>query len=158
MKKIYPSRYTGLAGVKEIIMDRRNFLKTSCLCGLGIAGTAAFMESCKKSGVSTAAQGPTVNFTLDLTQPANASLNTAGGSVSSNGVVVANTGSSFIAVAQSCTHQGCSIAYNKNGSDFVCPCHGGTFDINGNVTAGPPPAPVKKYTVTKNGNILSVAG
>ena len=139
-------------------MDRRKFLQNACaLCGIGIAG-AALIEGCKKSSTSTDPQGPTVNFTLDLSQSANASLNTAGGSVASNGVVVANNSGTIIAVAQSCTHAGCSIAYNASGHNFVCPCHGGTFDTSGNVTSGPPPAPVKKYTVTQSGHILTIAG
>jgi len=141
-------------------MHRRKFFKTSlALGGLGIVGTAAFLESCSKNNTSTAAQGPTVNFTLDLSQQVNAALNTSGGSVASNGVIVANTGgNTFVAVAQACTHAGCSIGYNFNQNDFVCPCHGGTFDTNGNVTSGPPPAPLKKYTVSKNGNILTISG
>jgi cytochrome b6-f complex iron-sulfur subunit len=139
-------------------MDRKNFLKTSlALCGVGFIG--AFIESCQKKSPTLAPQGPTVNFTLDLSQPANASLNTVGGSLSSNGVVIATTAiGSYVCIAESCTHNGCSIAYNKGGNNFVCPCHGGTFDTNGNVTSGPPPGPEKKYTVTKNGNILTVVG
>ena len=140
-------------------MDRKQFIKSSiAFCGLGVIGTAAFLESCKKKTSSAAAQGPTVNFTLDLSIPANASLNSPGGSVASNGVVVANAAGSYIAVAQSCTHNGCNINYNSGANNFVCPCHGGTFDTNGNVTGGPPPAPVKKYTVTKSGNILTIQG
>jgi cytochrome b6-f complex iron-sulfur subunit len=139
-------------------MDRRNFLKTSgALCGLSI-GLATFIESCKKDNASATPQGPNVNFTLDLAQPANNSLNTPGGSLASQGVVVANSGGSFIAIAQSCTHNGCSVAYNQSGNDFVCPCHGGTYDTNGNVTSGPPPAPLKKYSVIQNGNILTISG
>ena len=140
-------------------MDRRKFLKTSgAVCGLGLIGTAVFIESCKKSTTSTDPQGPTVNFTLDLSQSANAALNTVGGAVASNGVIVVNNSGTYIAVAQTCTHNGCSIAYNQSTHDFVCPCHGGTFDTSGNVTGGPPPAPIKKYTVTKSGNILTIAG
>lgn len=140
-------------------MDRKQFIKSSiAFCGLGVMGTAAFLESCKKKTSSTVAQGPTVNFTLDLTSPTNTALNSAGGSVASNGVVVVNSSGTYKAVAQTCTHSGCSINYNSGGNNFVCPCHGGTFDINGNVTGGPPPAPIKKYTVTKNGNILTVQG
>ena len=139
-------------------MDRRNFLKKSCaVAGLGFVGMA-FIESCKKSAVSTTPQGPTVNFTLDISQAGNTSLATSGGSVASNGVVVANSGGTYIAIAQSCTHQGCSVNYNASGKNFVCPCHGGVFDINGAVTSGPPPAPLKKYTVTKSGNILTISG
>jgi cytochrome b6-f complex iron-sulfur subunit len=140
-------------------MDRKQFLKTSCaLYALGIAGTAAFIESCKKSNTSTSPQGPSVNFTLDLTQSENSSLNTVGGSVASNGVVIANSGGTYVAVAQSCTHNGCSVGYNNSHNDFECPCHGGTFDINGNVTGGPPSAPLKKYSVSKNSNILTITG
>ncbi len=140
-------------------MDRRNFFRTSFLVGgLGVAGTVAFLESCKKNNTPPSPQGPTVNFTLDLTLPANASLNNPGGSLSSNGVVIANVGGSYIAVAQSCTHNGCSVGYNSGGNNFVCPCHSGVFDTNGNVVSGPPPAPLKKYSAVKNGNILTISG
>ena len=142
-------------------MDRKEFLKMSCgLCGISVLGTSVLLESCNKNtSGSTTPQGPTVNFTLDLTKPVNASLNSPGGSLPSNGViVVCTTLTSYYAIAQTCTHAGCSINYDKNGNDFVCPCHGATYDTNGNVTGGPAPAPLKKYTVTKNGNILTVAG
>ncbi len=140
-------------------MDRRKFLVSSgVICGLTIAGPAAFLESCAKDKTSTTPQGPTVNFTLDLSLSSNAALNNTGGSVSSHGVIVVNTGSSFTAIAQTCTHAGCTVAYNKSGYDFVCPCHGGIYDINGNVVGGPPPAPLKKYSVAENGNILTIAG
>jgi len=138
-------------------MNRRNFLKsTGVACGIAMLTPAVLLESCQK--LSLTPEGPTVNFTIDLTQPANFSLKSSGGSLSTHGVVVVNTGGAYTAVAQSCTHQGCSVAYNKSGNDFVCPCHGGTYDINGNVIAGPPPAPLKTYTVTQNGDILTVSG
>jgi cytochrome b6-f complex iron-sulfur subunit len=140
-------------------MDRRNFLKSSCaFCGLGLVGTTAFLESCKKDNTSATPQGPNVNFTLDLTQSSNSALNNPGGSVAKNGVIVVNIGGSYVAIAQSCTHEGCSIAFNQGGNDFVCPCHGGTYDLDGNVTSGPPPAPLKKYSVTQNGDILTISG
>jgi len=138
-------------------MDRKLFLKTSCaLCGL--AGAVAFIESCKKNKMSTTPQGPTVNFTLDLSQPANASLNTSGNSLASQGVIIVNMGGAYIAIAEACTHAGCNITYAKSSNNFVCPCHGGTFDTNGKVTGGPPLAPLKKYTVTQSGTILTIAG
>jgi cytochrome b6-f complex iron-sulfur subunit len=139
-------------------MERRSFLKASCaLCGLGIAGTAAFLESCKKTDTGTP-QGPTVNFTLDLSQSANNALNYGGGSVASNGVIVINSGSFFYAVAQACTHQQCNVAYNFSTNNLVCPCHNGTYDLSGKVVSGPPPAPLKSYKVTKSGSILTISG
>ena len=138
-------------------MDRRKFFKSSgALCGLAVFGSVAFLEGCQKS--STSPQGPSANFTLDLNKATNASLNTVGGSVSSNGVVVANSEGTYVAVAQACTHQGCSVFYDNNGKDFVCPCHDGIFGTDGSVLSGPPPSALKSYTVTKNGSILTISG
>ena len=138
-------------------MDRRKFFKSSCaLCGTAIVGSLAFLDSCSKGGVSPGAGN--VNFTLDLSQSANSALKSSGGSVISHNVIVVNTGGSIIALSDICTHQGCHVFYNKSGNDFVCPCHGGTYNINGQVIAGPPPAPLKKYKVSQNGNILTISG
>lgn len=139
-------------------MDRRKFLKSSgALCGIAIVGSAAFLESCSKGGGASPTAGHE-NFTLDLSQSANSALKSVGGSVISHTVIVVNTGSGFIALSDICTHQGCSVFYNKGGNDFVCPCHGGTYNINGQVIAGPPPAPLKKYNISQNGNILTISG
>jgi Rieske Fe-S protein len=142
------------------IMDRRKFLKATCaIGGVAVIGTSVFLESCKKDKkTAPAPQGPTVNFTLDLTKPENAALNTPGGSIASNGVLVIAFSSSYVGLAQSCTHQACNFGYAKNTNSLLCPCHGGTYDIDGKVTGGPPPAPLKKYSVTKNGTMLTIVG
>jgi cytochrome b6-f complex iron-sulfur subunit len=139
-------------------MNRKEFLRFTALAAAGAAlGGSGFLESCKKA--DTTPQGPTVNFTLDLTQSANSALNSVGGYVYSNGLVIARTNTStFIAIASTCTHNGCTIQYNAQGVDFVCPCHGGTYNLNGEVIGGPPTIAVKNYTVTRNGNILTIKG
>jgi cytochrome b6-f complex iron-sulfur subunit len=137
-------------------MDRRKFLKSSCaLCGVAIAGSA-LIDSCKKNKAPAF-----VSFTLDLTNPANNALNTVGGSVYSNNVIVVRIGSplnvsSFIALSQACTHQGCTVSYDNTNSNFVCPCHHGVFDKSGNVISGPPPSPLTQYKISLNGNILAI--
>lgn len=138
-------------------MDRKEFLKTSGILTVsGLAALVAFIESCKKTE-NSAPVAPTVNFNLDLTSSSNSALNNVGGYVYNSGVIVACIATnSYVALSQACTHQGCTVTYSSN--SFNCPCHGGRYDTNGNVTAGPPPSPLKKYTVTKNGNILTVAG
>lgn len=35
-----------------------------------------------------------------------------------------------------CTHLGCKIDKTKN-DQLICPCHGSTFDLDGNATKGP---------------------
>src|ERR1035437_3106385 len=139
-------------------MDRRDFIKSSCaICGVAIAGTA-LVESCKKPAPTPIV----VNFTLDLTNSANSALNTIGGYVYSNNVIVARissalTSASFVAFSEACTHSGCTVTYSGSSSRFVCPCHGGTFDTSGNVVSGPPPSALTKYNTTLSGNILTVA-
>jgi len=104
-------------------IDRRKFLKSSfSLCGATIIGSSIFLESCQKSAVNPAGN---INFTLDLSQPANAALNTPGGSIVSKGVIVVNSAGTFVALSDICTHQGCLVYYNKSGNDFLCPCHAG---------------------------------
>jgi Rieske Fe-S protein len=38
----------------------------------------------------------------------------------------------------------------------VCPCHGGSFDIHGQVTGGPPPGPMNRYLVRVVDGIVEV--
>ena len=136
-------------------MERKDFLKSTFAFGCLAMIPVGLIESCSKSSSSAPA---TVNFTLDLTQAANASLNTVGGAVIANNVIVikydANTYYAFSAI---CTHQGCTVAYNSSQFQFACPCHGGVFNATtGAVVSGPPPSALTKYTVAKNGNILTV--
>jgi cytochrome b6-f complex iron-sulfur subunit len=136
-------------------MERKEFLRTTfAMCGLALI-PAGIIESCTKQNFG----GPTnVNFTLDLTNPANASLNSVGGSVIANGVIVVRLNTTtFEALSATCTHQGCTVGYNASRQTMVCPCHGGTYNATtGAVISGPPPSALTKYVTTLNGNILTV--
>ena len=46
-----------------------------------------------------------------------------------------------------CTHLGCVCYWDESIRLFLCPCHGGGFDITGAVTLGPPPAPLARVDV-----------
>ncbi|HTL82221.1 MAG TPA: Rieske (2Fe-2S) protein [Bacteroidia bacterium] len=129
-------------------MERRTFLKTACaLCGA--AAAISLVDSCKKDNI---------NFEIDLTDPANAALTHVGGYLYKETVIVVfvSTGN-YMAFSKTCTHAGCTVAYNMGNTHLECPCHGGTFDTNGAVIGGPPPKPLTKYTVVQNGNILTVS-
>jgi cytochrome b6-f complex iron-sulfur subunit len=136
-------------------MDRKTFIRHSCLFGGSALLGIAFLESCQKN--STTPANTNVNFTLDLTSPANSALNTIGGYLQHDTVIVIKTGNStYVALSNVCTHAGCTVAYNSGSSNLRCPCHGGTFDTNGNVTGGPPPSSLTKLKTSLNGNILTV--
>lgn len=69
-------------------------------------------------------------------------------SVGEKPVVVVRMKQGFRAFSAVCPHLGCLIAWNGARRLFECPCHGATFDLDGKVTAGPPPRPLPEQTAT----------
>jgi len=53
----------------------------------------------------------------------------------------------FIAFSINCRHLGCPVRWEEGPKLFMCPCHGGVYDSNGDVAAGPPPEPLHRYPV-----------
>ncbi len=53
----------------------------------------------------------------------------------------------FTAFAVNCTHLGCPVQWFGNAKLFLCPCHGGVYNADGSVAAGPPPKPLPQYPV-----------
>jgi cytochrome b6-f complex iron-sulfur subunit len=47
--------------------------------------------------------------------------------------------SGFLAVSRQCTHLGCTVLWDGENQQFVCPCHASAYDIRGDVLS--PPAP-----------------
>jgi thiosulfate dehydrogenase [quinone] large subunit len=57
-------------------------------------------------------------------------------------------GSTFVAFSAVCTHAGCTVQYDASSVQFVCPCHGGTYDArSGHVLGGPPPSALAPIAV-----------
>lgn len=55
-------------------------------------------------------------------------------------------------LSNSCAHLGCPVRWlvNADGEgEYLCPCHGGIYDINGGWVAGPPPRGMYRYTQTE---------
>jgi cytochrome b6-f complex iron-sulfur subunit len=61
-------------------------------------------------------------------------------------VLVIREETKVVALSAVCTHLGCLVKY-KGGGVILCPCHEGSFDLNGNVTGGPAPRPLTYYSV-----------
>lgn len=51
------------------------------------------------------------------------------------------------AVDSRCTHQGCSVEWEADTSEFVCPCHRSKFAPDGSVTSGPATEPLATFPV-----------
>jgi Rieske Fe-S protein len=58
----------------------------------------------------------------------------------------------FIAISTRCMHLGCPVRFVDAAKRFICPCHGGVYDIVGRVDGGPPVRPLDRfYTRVRNG-------
>jgi cytochrome b6-f complex iron-sulfur subunit len=132
-------------------ITRKDFLRSM---GLGGSALLAVLASCKNEGdVVIPAGGITVDLATNLL--------TTNSYVYSNGIIIArtalgNTASSFVAVAQACTHAGTTVVF-QNGGKFYCPNHGAEFNTSGAVTKGPATKSLKKYTVAVSGTILTIS-
>lgn len=58
-------------------------------------------------------------------------------------------------LSSSCAHLGCPVRWLEDLEEFLCPCHGGIYDINGDYVAGPPPRGMFRFTheVRENGRL-----
>lgn len=66
--------------------------------------------------------------------------------VNSHGVfVIRKDETNVLVLSNICTHLGCRVSWHPDIQEFVSPCHDGHFDINGNVTKGPPPRPLDEF-------------
>jgi menaquinol-cytochrome c reductase iron-sulfur subunit len=59
-----------------------------------------------------------------------------------------------IAISTRCMHLGCPVRFVRAAGRFICPCHGGVYDFQGQRTGGPPVRPLDRfYTRTRNGKV-----
>jgi succinate dehydrogenase / fumarate reductase iron-sulfur subunit len=68
--------------------------------------------------------------------------------------LVKNDSGALSAIDPTCTHLGCICYWDEAIRMFLCPCHGGAFNKEGNVTLGPPPKPLARLNVKVEGGIL----
>jgi quinol---cytochrome c reductase iron-sulfur subunit, bacillus type len=75
--------------------------------------------------------------------------------VNSYGVYVLRKSESEVVVFSNvCTHLACRVSWKDDSQEFICPCHDGRFNINGEVVKDPPPRPLDRYeTKIEDGNL-----
>jgi len=62
----------------------------------------------------------------------------------------------FLAISRKCTHLGCTVPWVADKNRFICPCHGSSFDITGNVISPPAPRALDVYPVIIENDIVKV--
>jgi menaquinol-cytochrome c reductase iron-sulfur subunit len=56
-----------------------------------------------------------------------------------------------------CTHMQCDVHWDAALDQFLCPCHGGLYDMDGLNVGGPPPSPLPRWVhrlVEENGQTV----
>ena len=148
--------------------NRREFVKDA-LTGIGTVAFGSFIminqSSCSDSGpmAPTDSNGET-SITVDLSLSENSGLLTVGGALAlaaneldSSGMLLYRQSASTVKVySRNCTHAGCTIEGFSSVGISSCLCHGSKFDTNGNVTNGPATNPLKQYSATIAGNMVTI--
>lgn len=135
-------------------MKRRSFLK-SLLAVLGMASFSSFAYPLIRY------LAPPGSSDMDKKVILAKSEISAGGSkvilFNDKPVIVINRpGKGFVALSKVCTHLGCLVEYEKDKNRLVCPCHAGTYDLEGKVLSGPPPRPLPQVALKVEGEQLII--
>jgi cytochrome b6-f complex iron-sulfur subunit len=134
-------------------MRRREFveLTASVVGAAALTGCAAFVAT-PVTPVNGEITLPLRNYP-QLEQPGGFLRLRPAGSGAMIYVVAAGPGR-YAALSSVCTHLQCTV--NVEGSQIRCPCHGSTFDREGNVLQGPATQPLARYAtrVTAEGDLV----
>ena len=153
------------------LMDRRTFARQF---GVGVLGVCAAMAV---GGVAaTAVIGPSLSRMPKTWLPVAPVGDVPAGGVSTinlrydtkNGlytqantvpVLISRTDNKIVCFKASCPHLGCTVKWDASSGRFRCACHGGIFDREGKVIAGPPPRPLDQYAFkVESGHLLVEVG
>jgi menaquinol-cytochrome c reductase iron-sulfur subunit len=156
-------------GMKEVIVsNRRSFL--GVLLGIGSAGMGAILAVpvlryvfypiyAKATGSEWSDVGDVSEF-AGSKEPVRKTITFTQRDgwrevVSAQSVYVSHTNDGQLEVFSAiCPHLGCSVSWQANHDKFVCPCHGGEFNADGQRISGPPPRAMDRLpTQVKDGKL-----
>jgi Rieske Fe-S protein len=74
-------------------------------------------------------------------------------------IMIRTAADQFVAYSQKCTHLSCAVYYAKDENRLECPCHEGYFSVeDGAVLQGPPPRPLPRVVLRREGDNLIATG
>ena len=130
---------------------------------VGLPAIGYLISPATKSQESEAwiALGPLENYPIGVPTPFSFTRSKINGwekTVNSHGVHVlrrSEAESDILVLSNVCTHLSCRVTWEEDAQEYVCPCHDAQFDINGDVSFGPPPRPLDQYeTKVEEGNLF----
>ena len=74
-------------------------------------------------------------------------------------ILVRTAENEYNAFSQKCTHLSCAVYYEKETNRLACPCHHGYFSAtDGSVLQGPPPRPLPRILLERQGQEFVAIG
>jgi menaquinol-cytochrome c reductase iron-sulfur subunit len=70
--------------------------------------------------------------------------------------VVKEPDNNVVAFGPLCTHLHCAYHFETDLKQFMCPCHGSYFSMDGKVVSGPAPRPLDRYLTKVDNNRLQI--
>ena len=151
-------------------MTRRALFTGGALAAGGIATTAILLPAIgfalgpvfEEKDFPWQSIGPPSNFTADDYTPVTFSMVTDVGEAGKTLAYVRRRNpdidkklpGEYIAISTRCAHLGCPVRWVSPAQRFVCPCHGGVYDAQGQVEGGPPVRPLDRFkTRVQNGQV-----
>jgi cytochrome b6-f complex iron-sulfur subunit len=71
-------------------------------------------------------------------------------------ILIRDSEGKYLAFTAVCTHLGCTVQYRPDLHEIWCPCHNGTYDLQGRNVSGPPPRPLAQFQVHIQGEDIVV--
>ena len=156
-------------------MKRRDFIKKSCAMASACFAFSAVsvLQSCEDNidenyNLSNENEDDSEQnqLAIDISQSPHTNLNNINGTsyigsnvIDSQGLLLVKSSETKIkAYSRRCTHSSYIVnAFNNQGVAICSSGHGGSFNLNGNVTAGPPSSSLRSYATSLDGNILTIS-
>jgi cytochrome b6-f complex iron-sulfur subunit len=144
-------------------MNRRDFIRRSCITCAGMTGMAVLLEACttgkyvndftqtgtkitvKKTVFTVVKKEKTIEQKFVLLKPESLQFPIALYKISAT---------EYKAVLLQCTHQGCEVSPYE--TTIVCPCHGAEFNTKGEVKQGPAETNLKTFPLTHDDETIYI--
>lgn len=142
--------------LKEEI-DRRHFLKMVVAGGSALIGTMLSIPAIgfilsplfTKQQLTWSTVGVIDDIPYGIPTPRIVELVTGSGweakPVARIVYVVRHENGDVLALSNICTHMQCDVHWDQSLLQFLCPCHGGLYNADGNNIGGPPPQPLPQW-------------
>jgi len=134
---VYFLTLAGNRRTVDIALDRRGAIRIGAL-SLAAVGAALIGKTFAKVSEKSAT---TVSGSSQIIELSKINIGETHQFALSNGMpaILFRTKTGVFAYSATCTHEGCTVAYQSSNKSLYCPCHGAEFDPfkNGGVIAGP---------------------